>query len=115
MRKSLTREERLKKKSDFDRVFNTGKRWSCSGARLIYTQNGLDFTRFAVCPVRKYGTAVERNRAKRICRELFRTMKKSICKGFDIVLVVYPGKGTFKERKRQFLELLSKANLSVDE
>lgn len=113
MRKSLTKEERLKRKSDFDSVFAVGKRKSCSGARLVYKPNGHDYSRFAVCTVRKYGTAVERNRSKRICRELFRTMKETIATGYDIVLVIYPGKDTFKDRKGQFIELLDKSNLSA--
>ena len=112
MRKSLTKEERLKRKSDFDRVFAVGKRKSCSGARLVYAPNGNQYSRFAVCPVRKYGSAVERNRAKRICRELFRTTKDTIAPGYDIVFVIYPGKDTFKVRKGQFDELLEKARLS---
>ena len=111
MRRSLTREERLKRKSDFDSVFAVGRRKSCSGARLVYAENGLDICRFAVCTVRKYGTAVERNRAKRICRELFRMMKDRILNGFDIVLVIYPGKDTFKDREEQFSFLLKKAKL----
>jgi|SaaInl7_150m_RNA_FD_contig_21_930696_length_527_multi_14_in_0_out_0_1 ribonuclease P protein component len=113
MRKSLTREERLKRKSDFDSVFAVGKRKSCSGARLVYRKNGLDISRFAVCPVRKYGTAVERNRAKRICRELFRTMKTQIASGYDIVLVIYPGKDTFEERGEMFSFLLERSGLSI--
>jgi len=112
MKKSLTKEERLKRKSDFDRVFAIGKRKSCSGARLVYKTNGYDYSRFAVCPVRKYGTAVERNRAKRICRELFRTMKETIASGYDIVLVIYPGKDTFKVRKEQLTDLLERSGLS---
>ena len=111
MRKSLTREERLKRKSDFDSVFAVGKRKSCFGARLVYKDNGLDHSRFAVCPVRKYGTAVERNRARRICRELYRVNKQRIAPGNDVVLVIYPGKDTYKDRKEEFLFLLRKAGL----
>jgi len=111
MKKSLTREERLKGKSDFDRVFSSGRRLSSSGARLQFVRNGLAFSRFAVCPVRKYGTAVERNRAKRICRELFRTKKDTIRSGFDIILVIYPGKDTFKAREQQIVMLLEQAKL----
>jgi ribonuclease P protein component len=111
MRRNLTREERLKRKSDFDSVFAVVRRKSCSGARLVYRENGLEISRFAVCPVRKYGTSVERNRAKRICRELFRMVKNRIKAGFDIVLVIYPGKDTYKDREEQFSFLLKKARL----
>ena len=111
MRKSLTREERLKRKSDFDSVFTVGKRKSCSGARLVYKENGLDHSRFAVCPVRKYGTAVERNKARRICKELYRVNKQQIAPGNDVVLIIYPGKDTYKEREEQFFFLIRNAGL----
>ncbi len=111
MKRSLTKEERLKKKTDFESVFAFGRRKSCSGARLVYRPNELDYSRFAVCPVRKYGNAVERNRVKRICRELFRGMKDRIKPGFDIVLVVYPGKDTYEAREEQFSFLLGEEKL----
>ena len=111
MKRSLTKEERLKRKTDIDSVFAFGKRRGCSGARLVYRPNELDFSRFAVCPVRKYGNAVDRNRTKRICRELFRGMKERVKPGFDIVLVVYPGKDTYKAREEQFFFLLREERL----
>ena len=111
MRKNLTKEERLKRRSDFDRVFAVGKRKSCSGARLLYMRNERELSRFAVCPVKKYGTSVQRNRAKRICRELYRIMKDRIPSGFDIVLVIFPGTDTYNARKEQFQLLLERARL----
>ena len=111
MRKNLTKEERLKRTIDLDSVFTVGKRRSCSGARLVYKPNGLEYSRFAVCPVRRYGKAVERNRGKRIFRELFRIMKYRIKTGYDIVLVAYPGKDTYKIREKQFVLLLEREDL----
>ena len=115
MKRSLTKEERLKHKSDFDRVFAAGKRKSCAGARLVYMPNGLQYCRFTVCPVRKYGKAVERNRVRRIFRELFRIEKDRIKPGYDIVIVVYPGKDTYKIREGQFIHLLEEENLFLIE
>ena len=111
MKRSLTREERLRRKNDFDAVFAAGRRRGCKGARLVYRKNDLDYNRFAVCPVRKYGNAVERNRVKRICRELFRNTKSRIKPGFDIVLIVYPGRDDYKVREEQFSFLLKEEEL----
>lgn len=105
MRKSLTRAERLKARADFDRVFTKGSRIQGRSSRLLVLANGLDHNRFAVCPVRKYGTAVERNRAKRICREAYRNLKLEIETGYDIVFVIYPaGKagGSAQERTDEY-------------
>jgi ribonuclease P protein component len=111
MKRNLTREERLKKKSDFDNVFATGMRKGCSGARIVFRQNGLDYSRFAVCPVRKYGNSVNRNRVKRVFREIYRLNKNRIKPGFDIVLVAYPGKDTYKAREGQFCFLFNEEKL----
>ena len=82
----------------------------------MYRPNGLGYNRFAACPVRKYGNSVKRNRVRRIFKELFRLNKHRIKSGFDIVLVIYPGKDTYKEREEQFYFLLGEGKLlSVDE
>ena len=111
MRKSLTKQERLKRKSDFDRVFSSGLRVKGSGSRLVVLKNGLDHTRFAVSPAKKYGTAVERNRAKRMCKEAFRNSKDRILTGYDIIMVVYPGSDSYAEREGQLKSLASRASL----
>ena len=111
MRRNLTKAERLKRTSDFDRVFGKGRRTKERGSRLVFLPNGLEHSRFAVCPVRKYGTAVERNRAKRICREVYRNHKDQIEIGYDIILVVYPGTDTFDARTEQFLRLCEHAGI----
>ena len=113
-KKSLTSRERLKKKADFDRVFSGGKRQRCLGSQLVYLKNGLSWNRFAVCPVRKYGGSVERNRVKRICREIYRDTKADFRSGYDIVMVVFPGTDTWHERREQFIALTDKARLRRD-
>ncbi len=47
--------------------------------------NGGNVPRFGVAATRKLGSAVERNRAKRLARELFRRHK--VAAGLDIVIV----------------------------
>ncbi len=111
MRRNLTRAERLKRTSDFDRVFAGGCRAKGRGARLIFVGNALGYNRFAVCPVRKYGSAVERNRAKRICREVYRTHKDRLESGYDIIMVIYPGFDTLHERAEQFVRLSRRAGI----
>src|SRR6187549_4074879 len=52
---------------------------------LFIVPNGGARTRFGVAASRKLGQAVERNRAKRLAREVFRRNK--IAAGLDIVIV----------------------------
>ncbi|MBB6482336.1 ribonuclease P protein component [Spirochaeta isovalerica] len=78
---------------------------------MIYVSNGLAFNRFAVALVRKYGNSVERNKAKRVLREIYRESKDSLISGYDIIVVLYPGNLTFIERKKQFYSLMKRGDL----
>ncbi len=103
--------ERLKGKDAIQGVFARGRRVSCPGAKLFYVKNGLPHNRIAFTFARKYGNAVERNRSRRLSREVYRRLKSSLCMGYDLVLLVYPGLDTFQDRVRQLENLFSKAGL----
>ncbi|MCF6335978.1 MAG: ribonuclease P protein component [Spirochaetales bacterium] len=111
MRKSLTRGERLRSQSDISRVFKSANRVSCSGAKLVYRNNDIEWNRIAVTLVRKYGNSVQRNRSKRIVREIYRSLKNNLKPGFDIVIVLYPGDYDYSIRMSQIKYLLCKANI----
>jgi len=117
MRKTLTRVERLSKQSDLKTIFAAGSRKNTAGAKIVYTKNNLSYSRFAINIVRKFGNSVQRNKAKRIFRELFRLNKDNILTGMDIVIVLYPGNYDKTSREFQFFSLLKKAHLykKVDE
>ena len=111
MKRSLSKTERLKNKDDFRRVYSSPLKQSCSGAKLAALSNSLDKLRFGVGLSKKFGNAVERNRAKRQVREIFRLHKHRIRPGFDLVFLVYPGNYGYWEREIQFLQLLGKIGL----
>ena len=119
MRRSLSKGERLKKSEEFRRVFGSPLKHSCQGAKLVALRNvmgsnSLDKmipTRLGVTLSKKFGNAVERNRAKRQVREIFRLHKHRIQPGFDLVFLVYPGDFGYRDRERQFLQLAAKAGL----
>lgn len=111
MRRSLSKAERLKKSEDFRRVFSSPLKQSCQGAKLTALSNSLDKLRFGVGLSKKFGNAVERNRAKRQVREIFRLHKNRIQPGYDLVFLVYPGDFGYHEREQQFLQLVARAGL----
>ena len=112
MRKNLTRKERIKNKKNILRIFSSQSwRVNYRGARLKFIENGLDYNRFMVCLVRKYGNAVERNKTKRIFREIYRKNKSIIKPGFDLAFIILPGDYEYKDREKQFKKLIIKAKL----
>ncbi|MDR3356925.1 MAG: ribonuclease P protein component [Spirochaetaceae bacterium] len=94
------REEHLKRRRDIQTVFKKGAYASCSGARLFFLHRDGDGRRIAFAFARKFGNAVERNRARRLGREAYRHLRSKIKGGYDLVLLVYPGKNYFSEGAR---------------
>ncbi|MDR2445180.1 MAG: ribonuclease P protein component [Spirochaetaceae bacterium] len=91
------RAEHLKRRQDIQTVFKKGASASCSGARLFFLRRDVDGRRIAFTFARKFGNAVERNRARRLGREAYRHLRPKIKGGYDLVLLVYPGKNDFPE------------------
>ena len=77
--------DRIRRRPEFERIYSTGTKVHGRFMMLFVMVNGTDAPRLGVAATRKLGSAVERNRAKRRARELFRRGKK--IGGFDIVIV----------------------------
>ena len=105
------RKEKLKGRNEIREVFNRKKGVSCSGARLLTLRNGLEYNRIAFTFSRKFGKAVERNHSRRLSREVYRLLRNELRKGYDLVLLVYPGRDVFSVRMDQMRELFSRAGL----
>ncbi len=114
MKRSLTRAEIIRSRQDIQRVFRRGKRIQCNGLSLIIQSNHLDFSRFLFSTVRKFGTAIGRNRAKRLAREAIRLHKQRIKHGYDIAVVLYPGEYTYQDREQEILRALEKFGCVVE-
>lgn len=114
MRKSLTKREILRTKREIDRLFRSGKRVTVNGAKLVYTRNDLSETRVFVTLVRKYGNSIQRNRAKRIVREVYRNHKSILQPGWDLGFILFPGNDGFHTRETQIIGLITKAGLFSD-
>jgi ribonuclease P protein component len=105
------RAERLKGRDEIRKVFNRGRSVACSGVKLFILANDLPHNRIAFTFSRKFGNAVERNRARRISREAYRLTRYILKSGYDVVLLVYPGKDKLAIRMEQLKILFSKAGL----
>ena len=117
MRKSLTKNQILKKKTEIDRIFKQGDIVSCRGMRLVTIGNNLFSDRFIIIPAKKFGNSIQRNKIRRQMKELFRLYSNRVqnsefatCK--DIALVIYPGKVLdYTQLKSNFYNLLDQVYL----
>ena len=114
MRRSLTKNERLRRKRDIRSLFVAGHSVSGGALRLVYRPNGLEVNRLLVTVRKKFGTAVERNRARRLVKEAYRHLKSDIQCGYDIGCVVYQKGLTFIETVRIIESLIKRAGLYED-
>ncbi|MDR2602438.1 MAG: ribonuclease P protein component [Spirochaetaceae bacterium] len=107
--------ERLKSRLEISAVFKKGKKAACSGAALFYKSNFLDYNRIAFTFARKFGTAVKRNRARRLSREAYRLLRGGLKTGSDLVLLVYPVEGIrLSGRLEQLTKLFVSAGLFLN-
>lgn len=83
----LAKDNRLAKRQDFQNVYQNGSFFSSGAMSLKAATNGLLQTRIGFSIEKKYfKKAVERNRIKRLLREIFRLNIPQIKSGFDIVI-----------------------------
>ena len=99
------RKEKLKGRDEIREVFGRRKCFSCAGAKLFVLRNGLSHNRIAFTFSRKFGNAVERNHSRRLSREVYRLLRNEIGKGYDLVLLVQPGRDVFAVRMEQIREI----------
>ena len=84
---------RLKHRKDFQRVYRGGAVWKGS-CFSVWALRRLDGARLGIVVPRRFGTAVERNRAKRRLREAFRRIACDL-PAVDVIVRPLDGCETF--------------------
>lgn len=79
---------RFKKRKQFVRVADTGRKLVSSGLVLLYAKNGTDQNGVGFTVTKKIGNAVVRNRVRRRLREVVRLYLPTLGKsGYDFVVI----------------------------
>ena len=77
--------ERIRRRADFQQVYKHGTRLGGRYSTVFILANTLKVGRLGIAATRKLGGAVQRNRAKRLIREVFRRVE--IAPGYDVVVI----------------------------
>ena len=82
---SFRSHERIKTRAEFQEIYRKGARVHGRYSTVFVLANQLPIGRLGIAATKKLGDAVERNRAKRLIREVFRRNK--VAPGFDVVVI----------------------------
>ncbi|MCC7117749.1 MAG: ribonuclease P protein component [Anaerolineales bacterium] len=104
---------RLTRSEDFKRVRQTGKSYAHPLVVLVTLPNLAQRLRVGVTAGRTVGTAVHRNRAKRLLREALRPLLPTLASNWDLILVARPKlvAASLAETREAVTALLNRAKL----
>lgn len=104
-------EQRLKKTGEYAFVYEKGSSWTNRLVVMKAVPNGRISSRYGISVSKRLGTAVVRNRVKRLLREILRLTPIKV--GWDIILIARPAaaKADYSTLKKAVGELLTRAQL----
>lgn len=107
---------RLTRSDDFKRVRQSGKSYAHPLVVLVTQKNETKNLKVGVTAGKTIGTAVQRNRAKRLLREAMRTLIPNIASGVDLILVARSKLVTssLTDVTSALINLFERANLFVN-
>jgi ribonuclease P protein component len=109
----VQRKFRLTRSEDFKRVRRSGKSYAHPLVVLIVQAHDQPRLKVGVTAGRTVGTAVYRNRAKRLLREAMRPLLPTLASSLDLILIARPGlvSATLEETRQALLNLLQRAQI----
>jgi ribonuclease P protein component len=101
----------LTNRAQYTLVYRQGKVWATSLLVMKAMPNGLSLSRYGFSVTKKVGKAVQRNRLKRLLREIMRL--QSLRSGWDIVFIArsVAVNTDYQQLERAVTKLLARAQL----
>jgi ribonuclease P protein component len=108
---SMRKELRLRRRKEFDAVFQRGRTWHNELLVLRILPNSLEHNRYGFVTSKRLGGAVIRNRVRRRLRESIRVLPAQ--PGWDVVVSAKlpAAKAAFQELNRSVVDLLTRAKI----
>ena len=103
----------IKKNSDFQRVYKTGKSYANKILIMYVIKKGTNDTRIGISVSKKVGNSIIRHRVTRLVRESYRLNKDIVQTGLDIVVVARASakEANFKNIESAYLHLCGLHNI----
>ena len=113
MTQALSPQERIRRRAEFQRVYERGLRMHARFMTLFVLANNLPVTRLGVAATRKLGGAVQRNRAKRLLRAAMADLLTETDSRSDLLLVARSplARANFVKTREALASLLKRAGL----
>jgi len=87
-KEDLYQERRIRDKLDFDRLKKSGTKFTDGVFLAVILPNDIGFSRLGIAVPKRVGSAVARNRMKRLIREAFRLNRDALPGSVDLLIIV---------------------------
>jgi ribonuclease P protein component len=107
---------RLTRSDDFKRVRRNGKSYAHPLVVLVAQANQDAGVRVGIAAGKTTGSAIHRNRAKRLLREALRNLLPSLASGWDLILIARPKltSASLEDTRAALTDLLQRADLFLN-